>query len=298
MGRVILLGHQRLRPRVAAELTDAGIEGPLALVTAGWQERELEDEEVRAHVGRDTTNLALYGRWERVHVDDPEYFELHRARQDRLRQLQRLYRRRLTPAVDGLRALENRRESADLLASARAHALEQVRTLDDWALRESEAIHAEFEDRVRPAERPAIARQRKAIADVLRDSAALLIAGGHVAVLLNRLKLFDVAGALGDQLVVGWAAGAMTLTERVVLFHDSPPQGHGDAEVLESGLGLVPGVVALPHARTRLRLDDPFRVWLMAQRFAPAACLPLDDEDRAAWDGTQLHAERRLEARA
>jgi len=297
MGRVILLGHQRLQPRIADELTAAGIEGPLALVTAGWQERELEDREIREHVGRDCTNLALYGRWERVQQDDPEYFELHRARQDRLRQLRRLYRRRLNPTVDGLRALEGRREAADLVASARQHALEQVRALDAWVLGESEAIHAEFTERVRPGERPAIAAQRAAVAEELDGAQGLLIAGGHIAVLLNRLRLFDVGAAVGETPVIGWAAGAMVLTDRVVLFHDSPPQGRGDAEVLEAGLGLIPDVVALPHARTRLKLDDPFRVGLMAERFAPAACVPLDDPDRAAWDGSTLTADRRLEAK-
>jgi len=71
----------------------------------------------------------------------------------------------------------------------------------------------------------------------------------------------------------------MALTERVVLFHDSPPQGAGDAELLDFGLGIAPGVVVLPHARKRLRLDDPVRVSLLARRFRPAACVPLDGGD-------------------
>jgi len=85
--------------------------------------------------------------------------------------------------------------------------------------------------------------------------------------------------------VVAWSAGAMALSERVVLFHDSPPQGAGDPEVLDAGLALCRQLVALPHARERLRLEDPVRVALFARRFAPATCVVLDSGARLDWDG-------------
>ena len=69
----------------------------------------------------------------------------------------------------------------------------------------------------------------------------------------------------------------MAVSERVILFHDAPPHGPGNAEVLDAGLGLAAGVVPLPHAHRRLRLDDAERVSLMARRFAPASCNALDD---------------------
>ena len=72
--------------------------------------------------------------------------------------------------------------------------------------------------------------------------------------------------------VAAWSAGAMAIAERVVLFHDHPPQGAGNAEVFEAGLGLVRGAVFLPHAATRLALDDVGRVALLARRLPPAAC--------------------------
>jgi hypothetical protein len=68
----------------------------------------------------------------------------------------------------------------------------------------------------------------------------------------------------------------MCAAERVVLFHDAPPQGAGDAEVLGDGLGLARGVLPFPHARRRLRLHDPLRVSLLARRFAPLDCLAMD----------------------
>jgi hypothetical protein len=88
--------------------------------------------------------------------------------------------------------------------------------------------------------------------------------------------MFDVLGLTGDRPIIGWSAGAMVLTGRVVLFHDHPPYGPPIAEVLDTALGLARGIVALPEPRLRLRLDDLDRVALLARRFAPAACVAMD----------------------
>ncbi len=76
----------------------------------------------------------------------------------------------------------------------------------------------------------------------------------------------------------------MVLGERAVLFHDSPPSGPGHTEVALPGLGLYRGVIPLPHARTRLRLDDPHRVARMSLRFAPAHCVVLEAGTRLDWE--------------
>jgi hypothetical protein len=97
------------------------------------------------------------------------------------------------------------------------------------------------------------------------------------------MRLFGVAPRLADRWVVAWSGGAMALGERVVLFHDSPPQGAGHAELLDAGLGLYRHVIPFPNARRRLRLDDPSRVGLLAERLAPHACVTLDDGARLDW---------------
>ncbi len=285
----MLLGPQRLHPTIGEEVAAASLpDGPLAVVTAGWQEREDEDQELRSVVGRDVINLRLYARWEALTRADPEYFTLHRQRQDRLRTLQRYYRRRLEPTLAAPRDLLEREGPTDLLEPEREDAIEAVRALDRHHVRRVEVEMAEFEDRVRPAERPPIAEARDEVRHLVEGCAAVLIAGGHVAVLLNRLELFGIASLLPGRPVFAWSAGAMAMTDRVVLFHDHPPQGAGDAEVLGPGLGLVPGVVVLPHARHRLRLSDPRRISLMARRFAPARCAPFDEGDRLCWDGAAV----------
>jgi hypothetical protein len=69
----------------------------------------------------------------------------------------------------------------------------------------------------------------------------------------------------------------MALTERIVLFHDHVPHGVAQTEVYGEGLGVLRGLVLLPHARRRLRVDDRVRMGVLARRFAPARCAVLDD---------------------
>ena len=261
------------------------------MITAGWQEREDEDQELRSALDVDLVNLRLYSRTERLMKSDPKYFSLHRRRQDRMRTLQRLYRARLNPTVQAPRSLLRRSGPPDLLDPEREDAIEAVRALDRHHLGRVSAELASFEAAVRPGERAAIASERREVADIVAGCSAVLIAGGHIAVLLNRLELFDIASLLPGRPIFAWSAGAMAMTDRVVLFHDHPPQGAGDSEMLQPGLGLVPDLVVLPHARHRLRLDDPHRVTLMTRRLLPARCVPLDEGDRVVWSDGALQAE-------
>jgi hypothetical protein len=123
---------------------------------------------------------------------------------------------------------------------------------------------------------------------MLADSAALVITGGHVGMLLRTLRLFALP-VRDDLPVIAWSAGAMALTDKVVLFHDHAPQGSHEAEVYDRGLGRVRGVVALPHARRRLRLDDRARCAVLARRFPHHRLLLLDDGTSVVFDGATGH---------
>jgi hypothetical protein len=144
-------------------------------------------------------------------------------------------------------------------------------------------VRGEFFDRLRPHDRPVIAAHRSAVAEVLGSAAALVVAGGHVGVLADVLHLFNVA-AVARSPVIAWSAGAMALTDRIVLFHDRSPHGPGHPEVYGSGLSVVRDVVLLPHARARLLLDDTPRMAVFAQRFAPARCVLLESGTRVSPD--------------
>ncbi|MCB9740005.1 MAG: Type 1 glutamine amidotransferase-like domain-containing protein [Deltaproteobacteria bacterium] len=285
---IILLGPQRLAPVVGEVAASYGVAGHAAVITAGWQEREAEDEELFAALGMPGVNLQLYARWEEVARTDPALFAAHRERQDRLRALEELYDGRLRHVMAAARELMRAEGPLGLIESERESAIDAVRELDDHHLRRVAAIHAEFDARVKPTEHPALARHREQIRDVLARSEVVAIAGGHVGVLLNRLRLFGLGDAIGDRHVIAWSAGAMVCCGRIALFHDSPPQGAGNAEVFEHGLGLCPDYVALPHAKRRLRMSDPVRVALMARRLAPATPLTLELRDHVALDGGRV----------
>ena len=296
---LILLGPQRLRPTLTEAMAALGVEGSVAAITAGWQERESDDDELREHLGPRTVNLELYRRAEELFADDRRLFEGHRRRQDSLREAQRLYRRRLGHCLEGARELLAMNGDSELLQEARGDAIAAVRELDARHLETVRRIHRRFRRELRPDRRAGLRRQRAELSRLLAGCEAVAVAGGHVAVLLNRLRLFDVLSLAGSRPIIAWSAGAMALAERVVVFHDSPPQGAGDAEVLETGLGRVRGILPFPHARRRLRLGDPLRVALLARRMAPSLCVALDEGDRLTHAGDGWTADvpaRRLAA--
>ncbi|MDX1555975.1 MAG: Type 1 glutamine amidotransferase-like domain-containing protein, partial [Xanthomonadales bacterium] len=251
-------------------------DGPIVTITAGWRDSEGETEDIEADIGRPVTDLGLYQRAERFFADEPEFFELHRRRQEKLQELQRLYRLRLDPSLTAARRLLHEDGDAELLRLEQRAAISQLRALDRHHLRRIAAIHAEFDQARKEMKIPSATAHREEAWRQVENAGLVLIAGGHVAVLLNRIRLFRLGALLADKPIVAWSAGAMVLGERIVLFHDNAPQGARNAEVLDAGLGIVRGLVPLPHARSRLDWSSRTRMALFARRFAPSRCCTLD----------------------
>ena len=277
------LGPQRFTPTLAQAVAALGVTGDLATVTAGWQERELEVEELHEHLGGRAVNLELHRRAERAFEDDPEFTAAHHRRQELFREMQEIYVLRLDAALAGCVTLDARPGHALLLQQERAAALDAVRTLDDAHAARLAEVHAEFDARWQPLQRPALARERAEVARLMDGVSALAIAGGHVAALINRLRLFDVLGLVGERPILAWSAGAMACSERIVLFHDHPPFGSGNAQLLDAGLGLDEALVFLPHARRRLDLSDTSRLSRFARRFHGRTLAVLEDGAILTW---------------
>ncbi len=293
MPTVTLLGPQRLSPNVGAALDRAGVDGSVVSVTAGWRDAEGEIGELAAAVARPVADLGLYARTASVLAEDSVLAVAHRERQAALTELQHLYRIRLRHALEALRELDAEEGDSPVLRDQRRAALAQLRLVDRQQRRQILAIHRAFEARVGPpASRPSVQKHRAELLETLAGASAVLIAGGHVAVLLNRLRLFDIAAALSRLPLVAWSAGAMCLGSHVVLFHDNAPEGPRAAEIMDTGLAILPGVLPLPHASERLRLDDRERLSLFARRFAPTDCLTFERGSLACWaDGRLAYAE-------
>lgn len=277
MTQLALLGPQRNHPTVNDALDALGVgPGPLVSITAGWQEREGELDELSSHLGRPVHDVALYRAVEALFAEDSELFTAHRQRMARLQDLQALYRVRLKFAFRSARAMLTADGRPEVLEPARAAALSALKRLDAEHLSALSSAHERYDEVIRPEHRPSVEGARAAVVQAIEHAAAVLVAGGHIGVLLSRLRLLNLGPALARRPVIAWSAGAMAMADHVVVFHDSPPQGAGAAEVFDFGLGLVHRRVLLPDAVNRLRLGDPIRVTKLAQRFAPAVCLTLD----------------------
>jgi hypothetical protein len=282
--RVILLGPQR-RPTVDTVARSLGLPGPgnqVATITAGWQEREPDDQELGTLLGARAVNLSLYRRWLDVQDRDPQYAAAERELAGTLAELQDLYLLRLDYALQAVYAVQRRSGPAPG-GEALAEAVAAVRELDVAHLRRVDNVRGEFFQRLPPHDRPVIAGHRAAVQGILGEAGALVIAGGHVGVLAAVLHLFNVAAAVRSP-VIAWSAGAMALADRIVLFGDRSPQGPGHPEVYGSGLSMLRDVVLLPHARARMLLDDTPRMAVFARRFAPARCVLLDRGTRIELD--------------
>jgi hypothetical protein len=295
VSRIVLLGPQRGRQTIGSTLDDLGVTGRVATITAGWQEWEGDDDALNDQIARPVVNLMLYERAEKVWDADPDFRAAHRDFQDRLRTLRRLYNRRLSRLAGSWMELVSTDGPAGLLEPERADALAAIQAYDRHHLDRIEQETERFNELWRPGEREPVQRERSGIAAELNDCEAVVIEGGHVALLYNRLRLFGLDELLTGRTLIACSGGAMALAERVVLFHDSPPQGEGNTEVALRGLGLYRGLIPLPHARTRLRLDDPERVARIATRLAPDRCVVFGPGTRLDWDGhvwTPIEAER------
>lgn len=175
-----------------------------------------------------------------------------------------------------------------VVAAERRHAISQLRALDKHHLRQVDKIHARFDNAFNVGCNAPLAEHTAAFAEALSRFDSLLITGGNVVVLMNRLRLFGLDQQLGQKNIIAWSAGAMVLCDRIVLFHDRMPQGRRDAEIMCRGMGLLPGIVLLPDARGRLRSRDSLRVSLFDRRFSPATSVTLDNGSHLLYEGESL----------
>lgn len=288
MTRATLLGPLGSSPALARELAALDVDGPVALITAGWEEGERNDAEVDRWLGGGTRNLGLYGRRLDVLDTDGAYAAAERALQMRLAELREVYLLRLRHALAGADAIRRR------FAGSRRHAgneldeaLSAVRALDDGHAAAVATARGEFYAAFPPHERVSIQAHREAVAAVVAECAAVAVAGGHVGVLNDCLHLCNIGALLGERPLLAWSSGSMAVVERIVVIDDTDPSLRPD-ELLDAGISAVRGVVPIVDAKTRLRRRDPERLSLLARRCAPRVCVLLDEGERLPWDDERL----------
>lgn len=279
----ILLGPQRFTVTARAALRSLGVDGPVATVNAGWEEREGEDRELDTVLDGRTRNLRLHARMADVLAKDPDVAAAAFAFGEQRDALVALYELRLRHALAAVYSVQHRITRHGDPTGAAAGALEEslraVRGVDRWYLAELAELHRRREEQAPPSQSEVVAWHRGEVAADLAACRVVVLTGGNVATVLTALRLFDVR--LPEHVpVIAWSAGAMALTGKVVLFHDYAPQGDSDASVWDRGLGRLPDLLLLPHAARRLRLDDKARMSVLARRFRKRQAVLLDDGAR------------------
>jgi len=285
----LLLGPQRPTHNLAEAIVDAGLpEGKMATISAGWQEAENDIDDLREIVGRPLVDLGIYNRADEVFRADEDLARRYRSRQDRLKEQQRLYRLRLKQLAIAARQTIRAEGDPELIAAEQRHAIAQLRALDRHHLHRTESLQKPFGDAFNTGNNELLARHHREIGEIINGCSAVMITGGNIMVLLNRMRLFGVQRLLASKYLVAWSAGAMVLAERIVLFHDRTPQGRRDAEVFGAGFGLIPGCIFLPDAAHRLREGERSRIELMSRRFSPDECITLDNGTALEFAGDTL----------
>ena len=286
---IYILGPQSPTANLPEAIQRFAPEGPLALISAGWRHGENEHAALNRDLKRPIELLPLYSWFDELGSIEPELSQRSKTRQHQIKAYKNAYRLQLHAAL-GLwtRMQELAEHNPEVHDADVQDALGFVKQIDERAIERLNTIRADFSDLETPWLHPSVQPMYEQIKSTLDKSSALLIAGGHVALLRNRMYFFGLHQLIQEFLAAGkpvfaWSAGAMAITNRIILYYDDPPFGKGIPEVLDTGIGNVPHLILLPHAKTRLRVDNQHRIQQFAQRFAPDICLTLENGALLSW---------------
>lgn len=281
-GSIHIMGPQEPHNNLPQALELFCPKGDVAVISAGWRYDECELQNLQRDLGRKIRHLPLYDWFDNLGSVEPELSGLHRIRQRQILAYKKVYQINLDAAVDSWNKIQTLyRKNPSAYAEDEAAACRNVQAVDQECVDRLLRIRDDFSAISQPWQHESALPLHEQIANTLNRCSALIITGGHVAILRNRLAFFGLEELLSEFLLEGkqiftWSAGAMCLTDRIVLFHDSPPWGAGRTEILDTGIGLLPRTVFIPDASNRLDLSDPQRIERFARRFAPSICVCLE----------------------
>ena len=162
---------------LAAEIAAFGVDGPVALVTAGWEEGERNDAEVDRRLRGGSRNLNLYGRRLDILESDPGYADAERLLRTQIDELRELYLLRLRHALAGVEVIRRRFAEAQRRPGSELDAaIDAVRTLDEAHASAIAAAYEHFYAQNPPHERATITRHRDEVAAIVAGCVAIAIA--------------------------------------------------------------------------------------------------------------------------
>jgi len=184
MSVTYLLGPQRFLTTAGLVVRGLGDDGPVATITAGWEERENDDAELDSVMEGRTRNLHLYARMMEVIERDPDVAATVLRLRDAVDDLAGTYGVRLHHAMDAVYAVRRRTGRADVVEAAYRDALEAVRRLDAWYLAEVRSLYGESAATGAVDNSQLFNENRADVTDALEGCRVLAVAGGHVGMLL------------------------------------------------------------------------------------------------------------------
>ena len=286
---VYILGPQSSTANLPQAIQRFAPDGSLALISAGWRHGESEYDALTRDLKRPINLLPLYSWFDELGTIEPELSLRSKTRQQYIKTYKTAYRLQLHSALGLWTRMQELADQHPVVHQEDVRdALGFVRKIDERAIERLNQIRADFADLETPWKHPSVQPMYAQIKETLEQSAALLIAGGHVALLRNRMYFFGLHQLIQSFLEAGkpvfaWSAGAMAITNRIILYYDDPPFGKGVPEVLDNGIGNIPHLILLPHAKTRLRIKNRHRIQQFAQRFAPDICITLENGALLSW---------------
>ena len=288
------------------------------LVTAAWQQEEFNEAHLKNHlyawgvapviagaVEENVQNLSLYHEFDKFVASEPGLGGRYRAKQASVQLVSRLYRRSTRAGVElleaqlgeikaefpevGLAELLDEEPSPDrwghrdFSREEIANRLKRIQKNDSWLIRCLDRIEETFARDSALKGNPLWQKKREVMARRIRESATIVIYGGHLPVLINRLHFFDLAPVFEEALgngttIVARSAGTMVLGDRIVVYHDDHVDRHHTFELLGRGMGLVSRVLVLPRHVQRIRQDSCDHLAFLARRFGQRVCVGLEDK--------------------
>ena len=283
--RTFLLGPQRFLTTAGTVVRSVAAEGPVATVTAGWQDRESADDELHEVMEGRSRNLQLYRRLTEVIETDDHFAAQALAHRDAMDELAGIYSVRLQRALESVYVVARRPARQDIADSAFDDAVRGVRDIDAWYLA-----------RRRPAVRRARGRlaARRQRADLAQPRARSPTCSATPRCWPSRAGTSaSCCAACGSS---RRGAAGQPARRGLVRRRDGDDRARGALQrqrpagrAGRRGLGpwCRPGATTSSRCRTPgagCTLDDPVHARAFVRRFAPAVCLLLDEgtqvEDR------------------
>jgi hypothetical protein len=281
-GTIHILGPQRGAPNLPDIVQNQYPDAKIAVVSAGWRHEESQLRPLARDLQRPLELLPLYQWFDELGRKEPGLSKEHSFRQKKIKTYKDIYRLRLKYGMDFLTEIKKKHvQNPSAFAEDLQMAQNDIQRIDLDAIDRLQRIRSSFPNLLTPWTHPSATPFHEEIKETLAQCDVLLITGGHVAILRNRMFFFGLTELLHSFLnegktIIAWSAGAMTLCEQIVLYYDDPPDGEGIAEVLDTGFSLMPKTLLFPHAQQRLRIHDNGRIGDLTQRFSDFQCFTLE----------------------